>query len=614
MADYADIYGKRVKVFDSDPTLDSSYEGQVWYNSATGTLKSVVAFAAWRSSTNAPFKAVAAGATGPQTANLVFGGYGNPATPSGITTTAEYNGLGWTAGGAMGDGRNYIGSAGTQTAGLGFGGLDSPPRSAKTEEYNGTSWSEQNDLSNARGQGVGTGSQTAGMYTTGDAGPPDYSVYVENYDGTSWTNGTSNSLGRRVGSGNGSQTSAIIIAGNINPSDTLTALTEEWNGSSWSSGGSVNTARKGGMAAGANADSSVFFGGTAAPGVSTATEDYDGSTWATSSATMSVGVTDNQQGGGSTINTAAIVVGGSPDYTQTQEYNKSINTITAAAWASGGNLGTARRQVGGFGHTTTTAVCACGQNPPGLSNVEEYNGSSWSEVNNAPMARVKPFACGVLTAGLIGGGEEGPSPASYQSSAEYDGTNWTASPSSALGQNVNSGTALGIQTAALLVVGSESPNTAVKYYDGSSWTAGPAATPTSMASASGNGTQTNGLVYGNSPSQTTTLEWDGSSWTSGGALTSGRDRGAEAVGAPSTAALYFGGNNPSSTELTATEGYDGTSWSSRPSMATARRGLGGAGIQTAALAFAGYTGSDTAVSEEFTASTETVTAKTLTTS
>ena len=58
--------------------------------------------------------------------------------------------------------------------------------------------------------------------------------------------------------------------------------------------------------------------------------------------------------------------------------------------------------------------------------------------------------------------------ASYQSSAEYDGTNWTASPSSALGQNVNSGTALGIQTAALLVVGSESPNTAVKYYDGSS--------------------------------------------------------------------------------------------------------------------------------------------------
>ena len=41
MADYTDIYGKRVKDFDSDPTLTSSYEGQVWYDKSTGVLKSV---------------------------------------------------------------------------------------------------------------------------------------------------------------------------------------------------------------------------------------------------------------------------------------------------------------------------------------------------------------------------------------------------------------------------------------------------------------------------------------------------------------------------------------------------------------------------------------------
>ena len=70
MATYEEIHSKRVDVFDDDPTLDSSYEGQVWYNSTTGTLKSVVAFASWTSSTNAPFKSVAAGATGPQTANF----------------------------------------------------------------------------------------------------------------------------------------------------------------------------------------------------------------------------------------------------------------------------------------------------------------------------------------------------------------------------------------------------------------------------------------------------------------------------------------------------------------------------------------------------------------
>ena len=46
MATYEELYGKRVKELSTDPTLDSSYEGQVWYNSATGTLRSLVAFAA----------------------------------------------------------------------------------------------------------------------------------------------------------------------------------------------------------------------------------------------------------------------------------------------------------------------------------------------------------------------------------------------------------------------------------------------------------------------------------------------------------------------------------------------------------------------------------------
>ena len=47
MATYEEIYGKRVKEFDSDPTLESSYEGQVWYDKSTGVLKSVVSFSSW---------------------------------------------------------------------------------------------------------------------------------------------------------------------------------------------------------------------------------------------------------------------------------------------------------------------------------------------------------------------------------------------------------------------------------------------------------------------------------------------------------------------------------------------------------------------------------------
>ena len=54
MATYEEIYGKRVEVLDADPTLTSAYEGQVWYNSASGTLKSVGKFDAWRSGGNLP--------------------------------------------------------------------------------------------------------------------------------------------------------------------------------------------------------------------------------------------------------------------------------------------------------------------------------------------------------------------------------------------------------------------------------------------------------------------------------------------------------------------------------------------------------------------------------
>jgi len=55
-----------------------------------------------------------------------------------------------------------------------------------------------------------------------------------------------------------------------------------------------------------------------------------------------------------------------------------------------------------------------------------------------------------------------------------------------------------------------------------------------------------------------------------------------------TAGLAFGGSSPAVS--TATELYNGTSWTSNPtSLATARGGLGGAGTQTLGLAFGGAT-------------------------
>jgi hypothetical protein len=49
MSEYSGIRGTRVKYLSSDPTLNTSTEGQVWYNSTSGTLKSLVQIKAWSS-------------------------------------------------------------------------------------------------------------------------------------------------------------------------------------------------------------------------------------------------------------------------------------------------------------------------------------------------------------------------------------------------------------------------------------------------------------------------------------------------------------------------------------------------------------------------------------
>jgi len=76
-------------------------------------------------------------------------------------------------------------------------------------------------------------------------------------------------------------------------------------------------------------------------------------------------------------------------------YNNTIGvlkgyTFTAAAWASGGNLNTARTLTG---TGTQSAGLGFGGNAPPPSNnpvglTEEYNGTSWSEQNDLNTARL----------------------------------------------------------------------------------------------------------------------------------------------------------------------------------------------------------------------------------
>ena len=86
------------------------------------------------------------------------------------------------------------------------------------------------------------------------------------------------------------------------------------------------------------------------------------------------------------------------------------------------------RQVGaGIGIATAAVAAAGADSPTGYtSNVEEYNGTAWSEETNMPTPITGFSACGILTAGLVFGGYNAPPGAGNRDETEeYDGTTWT---------------------------------------------------------------------------------------------------------------------------------------------------------------------------------------------
>ena len=127
MTTYKEIFGKYVKNYSSDPSSDA--EGQVWYNTTSGTFKSVLAADAWSAGGNLATARYGLAGAGTQNAGLAVGGY----LPPNLSCTEEYNGTSWSAGGALGTARYALAGAGTQAAGLAFGGY---PGEACTEEYN----------------------------------------------------------------------------------------------------------------------------------------------------------------------------------------------------------------------------------------------------------------------------------------------------------------------------------------------------------------------------------------------------------------------------------------------------------------------------------------------
>ena len=569
MSDYASIKGYRVKYLDSDPTLNSSTEGQVWYNSATITNRILLQTKAWSSGGALPTGKQQVAGAGTQDSALSFGGLTPPG--SAVATTEEYFGATWRQSGDMNTARRLLAGCGTQTAGLAFGGH---PDRTDSESYNGSTWTSTPALGTGAHGLSGTGLSTAALA----AGGAPTSTVSQEYNGSSWTAGGTINTARAYGSLAGTQTSSLYMGGQ--DATAATGSTESYNGTSWTALNSMNTARLGLGAGGSDDTHAVVFQGNG-PDYSTATEEFDGVNWTTSSATAA---NARQYLGDTGTATAALSFGGrnppSTYNTSTEEYVSNITSQTTGTWVSGGSLNLDRTTGNILGTSTTSALYVGGYRGPtpsepsfqGQTAVESYNGTSWSTSNALPVAFYSGFSMGTTSAGLRAGGNKstakhGPDPTSDESE-EYNGSSWTSGGT--LTQKQHLGASAGTQTAGLLWAGKSgappsSPTLVSQEYDGSSFTAG-GSVPSVRIRTMGAGTQTAAINFGGHPSTPNqdlnqSATYNGSSWTAGPNMSIARNA---AMGAGTQTLAICGGGYmyqpPGSGSTAATEWYDGTSW------------------------------------------------------
>lgn len=617
MADYNEIKGNKVQYLTSDPTLTSANEGQVWYNSTTGVLKSVVGIEAWSSGANLTQsqRDGGYGASTPSTASWFAGGVSDPTRN--LTTTQEWNGSGWSNGGNLNVGREEAIGFGLVNAAALAGGSNYPPSTMKNEveEYDGSSWTAVTALPAKRRLACGTGTQTTGLVGFGKLDPPATSGAATatslEYNGSSWTAGGTGNTARSALAGAGTQTASLAFGGQLEPNPTPGA-TEQYDGSSWTTVATMNNGR-GNFAGNGTQTSALAYAGFTP--YSNKTESWDGTSWTNSS---NLATAKDRVMGGGTDSSNAIAAGGLTSggvLSTTEEFNRSINVITAGAWASGGNMSTGRITAGDCG--TYLAGLVFGGNPgdaPYADNAtEEYDGSAWTAGGNVPQSTSDLSGAGTQTAALCFAFSSSPT----ATTATYDGSSWTTVPAT-LPTTQGGARGIGTQTAAL-VCGFGTPTFE---YDGSSWTAGGALNNNRTAQKSGGwGIQTAAIIASGYYSPPATLlsnteTYDGTSWTETGhsVVTAVKRTAGTTAGTSSNGMLMGGSDTPGNAFSTVVQKYNGTSWVTQPSLATTRFNHMGFGTATNAVVASGQSPSVTTATEEFTGETSAITASTITSS
>ena len=563
-------------------------------NVTSDAIASQAAGGSWASGGNLNTARYNAAGAGTQTAASLFGGAASPGQQS---VHEYYDGSSWTEQGDLNSARSSGVGGGTQTASLVAGGYTTA-NSDLTETWNGSSWTEVNELNTAR-RGISSLGQAnnamlaAGGYTTTAVNN------TEQWNGTSWTEIAEITTTGTSGSGSGTSTEGLII--NVHPSST----NQYWDGSSWTELADTNTSHSPGSG-GSQQGSYTFaliFGGVE-PSQIANTESWDGTSW---TEVADLGTAKRNIRGAGTA-TSGLASGGEteggPALTQTEEWSApatfrqfNIGDIyynadpssgvikytgysqPTGTWASGGNMNTARSEfIGSNLGKTSHAIAAGGP----ATIVEQYDGSSWSEIadvntsrtNGAGMGR-SPNAC------LLAGGQTDKAEVE-----EYNGSSWTEL-SDINSARRNAGQA-GTTTAGLIFGGNVPSGSALtELWNGSSWSE-TGDLNTGRGETDGNGISTSAICVGGEPNTQHVEEWNGSAWSEVSEINVGTEVSVTA-GANAEDALNYSGGPP---RPTTTEYWNGSSWTETGDLAVGvQAGTGGGTHSSEAWLAGGYGGS-----------------------
>ena len=323
MTTYKEIFGKQIKNLSSDPPAAIS-EGQIWYNTTSGTFKSTVGISSWSSGGTLNSPSYGGGAAGSaMTSMLAFGGATGPSNAN-SAKTQSYNGSNWSSEEDLPAAQAYNAGCGTEPAALSF-------NSAGTFEYDGTNWATNpNNISPAINEVSGFGIQTAAI-RVGGWGPTAGTNYSQSYDGSSWTNTPGTLYAPTAGGAScGTSTAGVAFGGYGGPSNPNYINTiQDFNGSTWTAGAANLPAVNGGLGCAGSSTNAIIFGGS--PGSAT-TFTWNGTSIG-SNPSMSAGANHVANGGQIAPSAGfALRIGGATTKTVSEEFDlvSTVRTLTSS--------------------------------------------------------------------------------------------------------------------------------------------------------------------------------------------------------------------------------------------------------------------------------------------